>query len=502
MTKEAPQTSQSEGLPSASAIADILPDTVSLDGLRADGILPIRWEHDLLIVAVPSLDRYDRAQALGYALGAVVDVEIFEVSAIVQRLNELYDLKSGMADDAVRDMEGIDDVDALAREDVLSDSVDVPVIRLVNGLFVDAMKQRATDIHVEPYEDSVVVRFRTDGVLRDRLTLPRSHQAPLVSRLKVMARMDIAEHMTPQDGRIGITVGGRAVDIRVNSIPTQHGERIALRLLDKGSGVLTLRELGMDDRELGLMERIISNPYGMILFTGPTGSGKSTSLYAILQELAKPSVNVITVEDPVEYDLPGVAQIQVNEKAGMTFASALRSILRQDPDIVMIGEMRDFDTAHIGVQASLTGHLVLSTLHTNDSISAVARLVDMEVEPYLVAGSLVGVIAQRLVRRLCPYCRRSVDVPSMLRRQGVNHAWGAEGCPQCAGTGYRGRVGIYEQLLMDDGLKEAVARNASAREMRDLAKPQGFRTLWEIGLSLVDQGTTSPEELIRVAGES
>lgn len=492
----------SEPLPHASIISDLLPASVSLDSLRADGILPIRKEDDLLMVAVPSLDRFDRAQALGYSLGLVVDVEIYDPAEIAERINELYEIRSGVADDAVHDMEGIDDVDALAREDVLSDSVDVPVIRLVNGLFADAMKQRATDIHVEPYEGSVVVRFRIDGVLRDRLKLPRSHQAPLTSRIKVMARMDIAEHMAPQDGRIGITVGGRAVDVRVNSVPTQHGERMALRLLDKGGGALTLKDLGMDQRELEIMNRIIASPYGMILFTGPTGSGKSTSLYAILQELAKPSVNVITVEDPVEYDLPGVAQIQVNEKAGMTFASALRSILRQDPDIVMIGEMRDFETAHIGVQASLTGHLVLSTLHTNDSISAVARLADMGVEPYLLAGSLVGVVAQRLVRRLCPHCRGSVEVPSLLARQGVAQAWGPVGCPKCSGTGYRGRVGIYEQLFVDDDLREAIARNASSSEMRALAEPQGFRTLWSIGLGLVEQGLTSPEELIRVAGEA
>lgn len=491
-----------EPLPQASTISELLPSSVSLDSLRVDGILPIKREEDLLLVAVPSLDKYDRAQALGYSLGLVVDVEVHDPSDIADRINELYEIRSGVADDAVHDMEGIDDVDALAREDVLSDSVDVPVIRLVNGLFADAMKQRATDIHVEPYEDFVVVRFRIDGVLRDRLKLPRSHQAPLTSRIKVMARMDIAEHMAPQDGRIGITVGGRAVDVRVNSVPTQHGERMALRLLDKGGGALTLKDLGMDHRELEIMNRIIASPYGMILFTGPTGSGKSTSLYAILQELAKPSVNVITVEDPVEYDLPGVAQIQVNEKAGMTFASALRSILRQDPDIVMIGEMRDFETAHIGVQASLTGHLVLSTLHTNDSISAVARLADMGVEPYLVAGSLVGVVAQRLVRRLCPNCKKPIEVPPLLARQGVTHAWGPDGCSRCSGTGYRGRVGIYEQLLVDDDLREAIARNAPPSEMRTLAERQGFRTLWSIGLNLVEQGATSSEELIRVAGEA
>lgn len=496
-------SSESKDLPVASEVADLLPQSINLDSLRTDGIVPVRKEGDLLVVAISSLDKYEKAQALGYAAGLGIDVELHEEDKISDLIHSLYDLRSEVTDEAARDMEGIDDIDDLIREDVLSDSVDVPVIRLVNGLFIDAIRQRATDIHVEPYEDSVVVRFRIDGVLRDRLRLPRSHKAPLTSRLKVMARMDIAEHMVPQDGRIGINAGGRAVDIRVNAVPTQHGERMALRLLDKGDGTLTLKDLGMDEEESKKMNSIISSPYGMILFTGPTGSGKSTSLYAILQELAKPSVNVITVEDPVEYDLPGVAQIQVNEKADMTFASALRSILRQDPDIVMIGEMRDFETAHIGVQASLTGHLVLSTLHTNDSIGAVARLADMGIEPFLLAGSLVGVVAQRLVRRLCPHCRVEVDsVPSILAKQGVTKAWRPGGCDKCSGTGYRGRVGIYEQLLIDDLVQEAIARNAPSSEIRVLAEKQGFRTLWQIGLGLVARGVTSPEELIRVAGEA
>jgi type II secretory ATPase GspE/PulE/Tfp pilus assembly ATPase PilB-like protein len=366
---------------------------------------------------------------------------------------------------------------------------------------VDALKQRATDIHVEPYEDEVLIRFRVDGVLQDRLRLPRTHQAPLTSRIKVMAKMDIAEHMAPQDGRIGITLGDRAVDIRVGLIPTQHGERLAMRMLDKGYGLLTLEDLGMEKNEREVMESLIYRPHGMILFTGPTGSGKTTSLYAILQALAKPQVNIITVEDPIEYSLPGVAQIQVNEKAGVTFASALRSILRQDPDIVMIGEMRDFETAHIGVQASLTGHLVLSTLHTNDSIGAVIRLVDMGVEPYLAASCIIGTVAQRLARRLCPHCRRPVDPPALMARQGLTMAYEPVGCPQCNNTGYRGRLGLYEQFVLNEEIQEAVSLGAPASKLREIARKRSFRTLWEIGLEAVSTGKTSPEELTRVAGE-
>ncbi len=269
----------------------------------------------------------------------------------------------------------------------MSDTVDAPVIRLVNGLIVESLKERATDIHIEPYEDRVTVRYRVDGVLHDKYSLSKGHQAPVTSRVKVMANLDIAERFVPQDGRIGISLGERMVDIRVSTLPTQHGERLVMRLLDKARGLLSLEELGMKPDERKRLEDLIRRPNGMILFTGPTGSGKSTSLYAILQALARPEVNIITVEDPIEYDLPGVGQVQVNDKAGLTFSSSLRSILRQDPDIIMIGEMRDFDTAHIGIQSSLTGHLVLSTLHTNDSISAVTRLIDMGIEPYLVSGS-------------------------------------------------------------------------------------------------------------------
>ena len=483
-------------LPEAKEVSSLLPDGMGLDILRQARIVPLRIEDGVLIVGAVDFDAWPKAQMLGVALGFPIDIELRDEKELGDLIHTLYDLRSVAADEAAKNIEGIDDIDDLTREDVLSDSVDVPVIRLVNGLFVDALRQRATDIHVEPYEDEVLIRFRIDGVLQDRLRLPRSH-----SRIKVMSRMDIAEHMAPQDGRIGITLGDRAVDVRVGLVPTQYGERIAMRLLDKGHGLLTLEDLGMEARERSIMDDLIHRPHGMILFTGPTGSGKSTSLYAILQALARPEVNIITVEDPVEYALPGVSQIQVNEKAGVTFAAALRSILRQDPDIVMIGEMRDFETAHIGVQASLTGHLVLSTLHTNDSISAIIRLVDMGIEPYLAASCMIGTVAQRLARRLCPHCRREINPPAMMAKQGLTRAFAPVGCSECHNTGYRGRVGLYEQFVVNEEIQEAFVAGAAASKLREIARRSGFKTLWEIGLSAVQSGLTSPDELTRVAGE-
>ena len=488
-------------LPEAKEVSTLLPDGMGLDVLRNSRIVPLRIQDGVLIVGAVNFDSLSKAQMLGTALGYPVDLEIRDEKEINDLLRTLYDLRSVAAEEAAKNIEGIDDLDDLSREDILSDSVDVPVIRLVNGLFAEALRMRATDIHVEPYEDEVLIRFRIDGVLQDRLRLPRSNQAPLISRIKVMSRMDIAEHMAPQDGRIGITLGERAVDVRVGLVPTQYGERIAMRLLDKGHGLLTLEDLGMEKRERSIMDDLIHRPHGMILFTGPTGSGKSTSLYAILQALARPEVNIITVEDPVEYSLPGVSQIQVNEKAGVTFAAALRSILRQDPDIVMIGEMRDFETAHIGVQASLTGHLVLSTLHTNDSISAIIRLVDMGIEPYLAASCMVGTVAQRLARRLCPHCRQEITPPAMMAKQGLTRAFAPVGCDKCHNTGYRGRVGLYEQFVINEAIQEAFVGGAPASKLREIARESGFKTLWEIGLSAVQSGLTSPDELARVAGE-
>lgn len=485
-------------LPEAEAVAPLIRGGISLDALKNAGVLPLRDDGERLIIALASPECFPAAQVLAASMGREARPEFHRREDMERLLGRLYDLRGGIGDDTLSALEGIDDDDGILREDVQSDSVDVPVIKLVNGLIREALKLRATDIHVEPFEGEVLVRFRVDGVLHDRLNLPRNLQAPLTSRVKVMARMDIAERLAPQDGRIGITLGGRAVDIRVSSIPVQHGERLALRLLDKGTGLMGLEELGMDGPSREAMTALVKNPHGLILFTGPTGSGKTTTLYAILKMLASPEVNIITVEDPIEYDLEGVGQIQVNEKAGVTFPSALRSILRQDPDIIMIGEMRDFDTARIGVQASLTGHLVLSTLHTNDSISATVRLIEMGIEPYLAAGSLLGAVAQRLVRTVCPGCAAEEEAPSLFRREGVERVVRGKGCPACMGTGFKGRAGLYEQFIPDEALREMVAGRATVSRIRAAARQKGFRTLWDLGLDALKRGLTSPEELLRV----
>jgi type II secretory ATPase GspE/PulE/Tfp pilus assembly ATPase PilB-like protein len=479
----------------------LIPPGVSLDALREEGIVPLREESGLLVVAASDPGRLASAQVLAAAGGRGAILEIRPEEEIQALLRACYDAKGTAVEESASAVEGIDDLTDLTRMEVLSDSVDAPVIRLVNGLLLQALNERATDVHFEPYEEAFRVRTRVDGVLFDRYDLPKGHQAPVTSRIKVMARMDIAERFVPQDGRIGISLGDRAVDIRVNSLPTRYGERLALRLLDKTSGLVTLQDLGMADEERLGLERLIRHPYGMILLTGPTGSGKSTTLYGILQELRRPEVNILTVEDPVEYDLPGVAQVQVNEKAGLTFAGSLRAILRQDPDILMIGEMRDYETAHIGVQASLTGHLVLSTLHTNDSVSAVTRLADMGVEPYLVAGCLLGVVAQRLVRRLCPHCKEPVPVPSFLARMGLTEAWRGAGCPLCNGTGFHGRMGLYERFDVTPPVAEAIASRAPQARLFELAREAGLRTLLELGADRVRQGLTSPDEVLRVVGE-
>jgi type II secretory ATPase GspE/PulE/Tfp pilus assembly ATPase PilB-like protein len=488
-------------LPSAETVLELIPAQVSIDALRESGFLPIRRDGAALVAAMSDLSALPEAQVFAASLGMSIKPELYPMTEIQGLMRAVYDKKSGVLADTLNAIEEVDDLSELVRQDVMSDTVGAPVVRLVNGILIEALRDRATDIHLEPYEDGVAVRYRIDGVLQDRYKLSKGHQSPVTSRIKVMAGMDIAERFVPQDGRIGISVMDRFVDIRVSSLPTRHGERIVLRLLDKARGLFTLSDLGMRDAERERIESLIKHPNGMILFTGPTGSGKSTSLYAILQALARPEVNIITVEDPIEYDLPGVGQVQVNEKSGLTFAVSLRSILRQDPDIIMIGEMRDFETAHIGVQASLTGHLVLSTLHTNDSISAVTRLIDMGIEPYLAAGSLLGVVAQRLVRENCPRCSQETEVPESLKRRGITKAYRGKGCPHCGGTGYRGRFGFYEQFDITTEIQDAISRGAPAAELRSLAEKDGFKTLFEVGLEAVQSGRTSPEEMIRVTGE-
>jgi general secretion pathway protein E len=369
------------------------------------------------------------------------------------------------------------------------------------------LREQASDIHFEPYEARSVVRFRVDGVLRDVIEPPRALHAALVSRLKVMASLDIAEKRLPQDGRMALKLGDKSVDVRVSTLPTGPGERVVLRLLDKDTARLDLAALGMSEATLGAIDRLIREPHGIVLVTGPTGSGKTTTLYAAMSRLDRGSLNVMTVEDPIEFALDGVAQTQVNPKIELNFARSLRSILRQDPDIIMIGEIRDLETAQIAVQASLTGHLVLATLHTNDAVSAVTRLADMGVEPYLLASSLLGVLAQRLVRRLCPDCSESVHPTAgeaaVLEHLGLPRALPlrrAVGCSVCASSGYRGRTGIYELVLIDDSLRRLIHDRTGEPALRDACARAGARTLLADGARWLADGTTSLAELLRVAG--
>ncbi len=394
-------------------------------------------------------------------------------------------------------------------EDLLDSSTQAPVIRMINALLLQALRERASDLHFEPFESRSVVRFRVDGVLRDIIEPPRALHAALVSRLKIMASLDIAEKRLPQDGRIALKLGDKQVDVRMSTLPTGAGERVVLRLLDRDSARLDLTALGMEPRTLAAIDTLIRQPHGIVLVTGPTGSGKTTTLYAALSRLPRGSVNMMTVEDPIEYALDGVAQTQVNPRIELDFARALRAILRQDPDIIMIGEIRDLETAQIAVQASLTGHLVLATLHTNDASSAVTRLADMGVEPYLLASSLLGVLAQRLVRTLCPVCKithaPSAAEAALLATMGLPAAQPlatAPGCDACHQSGFRGRTGIYELLVVDDTIRRIVHAGTGELELREAAAAAAMRSLRQDGARLVAEGSTSLAELLRVTREA
>jgi general secretion pathway protein E len=381
-------------------------------------------------------------------------------------------------------------LDMPAIEDLLESADDAPVIRMINALLTQALHEGASDIHIEPFEQISVVRFRIDGSLRDVVRPKKAIHASLISRIKIMAQLDIAEKRLPQDGRISLRVGGKQVDVRVSTLPTGHGERAVMRLLDKQAGQLDLQNLGMSAEVLTQFDKLIAQPYGIVLVTGPTGSGKTTTLYAALSRLNEISTNIMTVEDPIEYELNGISQTQVNPHIDMTFAKALRAILRQDPDIIMIGEIRDLETAQIAVQASLTGHLVLATLHTNDSAAAVTRLLDMGIEPFLLSSSLLGVVAQRLVRKLCEHCKRH-----------DGEFWQAVGCDKCGHTGYQGRVGVYELLLTTDHIRVQIHNCASEADIRTTAQQDGMRTMREDGERWLTDGTTTQAELLRVTKE-
>ena len=414
----------------------------------------------------------------------VHQLQALDAHSLAQRISAAYSQGESSAATVVSEVESDADLSRMmqelpAVEDLLEAADDAPIIRMLNALLTQAARDGASDIHIEPYERHSSVRFRVDGALREVVQPNRALHAALISRLKIMADLDISEKRLPQDGRISLRLGTRAIDVRVSTLPSAHGERAVLRLLDKSGGTLSLASVGMQGGVLARLQSLIGQPHGIILVTGPTGSGKTTTLYAALSQLDAQRSNIMTVEDPIEYELAGVGQTQVNSKIDLTFAKALRAILRQDPDVIMIGEIRDFETAQIAIQASLTGHLVLATLHTNDATSAVTRLIDMGVEPFLLSSSLLGVLAQRLVRKYCGHCH-------------------GKGCEACGQTGYQGRTGLFELLVTTDAIRAQIHSQASEADIRAAALAGGMALMREDGERLIATGTTSREEVLRV----
>tara|TARA_B110000503_G_scaffold111676_1_gene167265 strand:+ start:352 stop:1821 length:1470 start_codon:yes stop_codon:yes gene_type:complete len=471
---------------------------VVIDYHHADG-LRLLYRPDANLVAMQEAQRL---------IEAVVPLELVNDNEFAEALNRAYQTDS---DETMQMVEGLGDsmdLSSLAEsfpetEDLMDQVDEAPIIRLINAILTEAVREGSSDIHIETFEKRLLIRFRVDGVLRE-VVQPRRALAPLlVSRIKVMARMDIAEKRLPQDGRISLRVAGREVDLRVSTIPANHGERVVLRILDKQAGRLDLAHLGLRPDDHAKLKDLISRPHGIILVTGPTGSGKTTSLYAALQTLNSQFRNIMTVEDPIEYSLPGIGQTQVNSKVEMTFARGLRAILRQDPDVVMIGEIRDLETAEIAVQASLTGHLVLSTLHTNSAVGAVTRLQDMGIEPFLLASSLIGLVSQRLVRTLCDDCKVAHNPDSSEREllglsaDEPHEIFRANGCSACKSTGFKGRIGVYELLRVDDGMRQLIHKQVGDLEL-DLYARKSAHSILDDGKVKVLAGVTTIEEVLRV----
>jgi len=439
-----------------------------------------------------------------------VETVLAPYSAILSAINFAYDMSSDSAEQVIQDMheEDRDMIISAVEEtgDLLDDTSDAPIIKLVNLMLSQAVKARASDIHIEPYQNRIKVRYRVDGILYDMLSPPKHVQSTLISRIKIMARLNIAEKRLPQDGRIEIKIGDKNVDIRVSTIPTAFGERIVLRLLDKTNVLLKVSDLGMSDQGLKVFNGLIKSAHGIILVTGPTGSGKTTTLYAALSSINNPDINIITIEDPIEYQIEGIGQIQVNPKIDITFANGLRSIVRQDPDVILVGEIRDLETAEIAIQAALTGHLVFSTLHTNDSASAVTRLIDMGIEPFLVTSSVIAILAQRLVRNVCNECKEEyVPDQESLENIGITpemssgkKIYRAKGCQSCLNTGYKGRTGIFELMILDDAIKSLILKTSDSNAIKKKAVNQGMKTLRQDGAMKVLNGITTVEEILRI----
>ena len=491
-----------------SAARDAVPEALA----RRHGCVPIVVTDSLLEVATASPYDVGAEQSLAFATGREVRMNLASPTAIRNKLDELYGKQqSGNVAHLLEDMDSLA-VTEIAEDDPESDIESVaaeaasrPIIKLVDVLLADGITSRASDIHIESAETAVVVRYRIDGVLRQAMTIPRKAGLPLISRIKIMSGLDIADRLRPQDGRARVAVSGNPVDLRVSTLPATHGEKVVIRILNTQQTMLALPSLGLYDEEQEIMRSLLTHKEGIVLVTGPTGSGKTTTLYACIREIQVEGINIVTIEDPVEYRLgQNIVQVQTNEKQGLTFASALRSILRQDPDVVLVGEVRDLETAQVAVQASLTGHLVLSTLHTNDAPNTVTRLVDMGLEAFKIGAALRGVLAQRLMRRLCPYCRIAQPLGELPMRVAPFVPAGAQiykavGCGQCTQTGYRGRFSIVEILVVTPEVERQIGANATAERIGAAAREGGMRTLFESGLRHVLDGHSSIDELLRVA---
>ena len=466
--------------------------------------------HDGIIIAINDPGNFQPMDDLARLLGIdTYDIVLAPKDEIISAINLSYDFSRDSAEQLVQNMEESDSMIISEIEDtadLLDDTSDAPIIKLANHIISQSIKARASDIHIEPYQESFKVRYRVDGILYDLLTPPKWIQASLISRIKVMAKMNIAEKRLPQDGRINLKIGNQEIDVRVSTIPTSFGERVVMRLLNKTSSLMRLSELGLDAEMLKRLKKLVASPNGMILMTGPTGSGKTTTLYALLSSINSPDINIITIEDPIEYQINGISQIQVNPKIDLTFARGLRSIVRQDPDVVLVGEIRDHETAEIAVQSALTGHLVFSTLHTNDSAGAITRLVDIGIEPFLISSSVIAVAAQRLVRVLCEHCKELHHPDStMLAAIGIpsetthgSEIYTAMGCEKCFHTGYRGRIGIYELMLIGQELKSLILKSFDANRIMEEARKLNMVSLRQAGIKKVLKGVTTIEEILRV----
>lgn len=476
---------------------------IPISFVKSNTILPLRIQDGRLVAAISDNKGFFALMDLSRSMNLKPHPIYTDSSTILNAINRIYSQTTNV-DEVMGDIKG-EDLSMIATEfespkDLLELTEEAPIIRLMNALLMEAVKERASDIHIEPYERGLEVRLRVDGTLRKILSPPKIIQDALISRIKILSGLDIAEKRLPQDGRIRLLVGGKDIDIRVSIIPTSQGERAVLRLLDRQTGVMSLEMLGFSDSLLSQFLEALSRQSGIILVTGPTGSGKTTTLYASLLKLNTEERNIITIEDPVEYQLKGIGQMHVNPKIGLTFASGLRAILRQDPDIIMVGEIRDRETAEIAIHASLTGHLVLSTLHTNDAPGAITRLIDMGIEPFLIASSLVCVLAQRLVRTICPYCKESYNPTEEERIYlgGIQQVYHGKGCKRCFGKGYIGRTGIYELLRINPEIRQMIVEKKDAVSIKAIAVKSGFKTLQDDAYEKVLRGITTIEEAIRV----